>query len=182
MQFVTPLLPLHEMLTSMWDENNYMCFLQPHSTPVLTKDGIRTLTNIVIVDPKRTNLLFKFCVIQGFVASNVTQANEKNYRNRHPIDQFLPLATKVFSCLHRHADVFLYDCANAIWSLKRPESLHIFTLVTFLCQKISITLRRMQAYSILSQAIVVGLAISPLPPLQDTPPITTINLLQGVDF
>jgi hypothetical protein len=30
MQFATPLSPLHEMLVSMWDENNYMHFLQPH--------------------------------------------------------------------------------------------------------------------------------------------------------
>jgi hypothetical protein len=35
MQFVTPLLPLHEMLVSTWDENNYMHFLQPHSTPLV---------------------------------------------------------------------------------------------------------------------------------------------------
>jgi hypothetical protein len=28
MQFITALLPLCEMLASMWDENNYMCFLQ----------------------------------------------------------------------------------------------------------------------------------------------------------
>ncbi len=32
MQFATPLLPLHEMLASTWDENNYNCFLQPHSS------------------------------------------------------------------------------------------------------------------------------------------------------
>jgi hypothetical protein len=30
MQLATPLHLLHEMLTSMWDENNYMRFLQPH--------------------------------------------------------------------------------------------------------------------------------------------------------
>jgi hypothetical protein len=29
MQFVTLLLPLHEMLFSMWDKKNYMCLLQP---------------------------------------------------------------------------------------------------------------------------------------------------------
>jgi len=37
MQFVTPLSPLCEMLASTWDENNYMCFLQPHSTPFIDK-------------------------------------------------------------------------------------------------------------------------------------------------
>jgi hypothetical protein len=35
----------------------------------------------------------------------------------------------------------------------------------------------MQASSILSWVIVVGLATSWLPPLQDAPPITTIDLL-----
>jgi hypothetical protein len=35
MQFVTPLPPLREMLVLTWDENNYMCFLQPHSTPFI---------------------------------------------------------------------------------------------------------------------------------------------------
>ncbi len=32
MQFVTPLAPLHKMLTSMWVE---MHFFQPHSTPLV---------------------------------------------------------------------------------------------------------------------------------------------------
>jgi len=31
MQFVIPLPPLHKMLVSTWDKNNYMRFLQPHS-------------------------------------------------------------------------------------------------------------------------------------------------------
>ncbi len=78
--------------------------------------------------------------------------------------------------------MFLHDCANAIWSLKRPKNLHLSTLVTFFCQKVLITLQRMQTSSILSQMIVVGLAISRFPPLQNTPPITTVNLLQAVGF
>jgi hypothetical protein len=31
-----------------------------------------------------------------------------------PTDQFLPLTIEVFSCLHKHGNVFLYDYANAI--------------------------------------------------------------------
>jgi hypothetical protein len=38
MQFVMPLSTLHKMLVSTWDENNYMHFLQPHSTPLI--DGL----------------------------------------------------------------------------------------------------------------------------------------------
>jgi hypothetical protein len=37
MQFVTLLLPLHKILTSMRDENNYTCFFQPCSIPLVDK-------------------------------------------------------------------------------------------------------------------------------------------------
>ncbi len=40
----------------------------------------------------------------------------------------------------------------------------------------------MQAFSILSPTIAVGLAISQPPPLQNTPPITTADFLQAIDF
>jgi hypothetical protein len=40
----------------------------------------------------------------------------------------------------------------------------------------------MQTSSILNQAVVVGLVTSQLPPLQDTPPIIMVDLLQPVDF
>jgi hypothetical protein len=94
MQFVTPLLPLRQMLVSTWDKNNYMRFLQPHSIPlvdiVLTKDAIHTLTNIVVAYPTRTDLLPPSCAIQGFVTSDAAQTKEKNYCNRHPTNQFFP--------------------------------------------------------------------------------------------
>jgi len=73
-----------------------------------------------------------------------------------PTNQFLPLAIEVFGCLHKHVNVFLHNCANAIWSLKGTKGLHLFTLVTFFHQKISITLQRMQTSSILSQAVTLG--------------------------
>jgi hypothetical protein len=78
--------------------------------------------------------------------------------------------------------MFLHDYANAIWSLKGIEGPHLSTLVTLFCQKVLIALQRMQASSILSRAIAIGLATSRLPPLQDTPPITMADLLQAVDF
>jgi hypothetical protein len=57
-----------------------------------------------------------------------------------------------------------------------------FVLVTFFHQFFLITLPRMQASSILSQAAAIDLVISRLPTLQDTPPIIMVNLLQMVDF
>jgi hypothetical protein len=40
MQFTTPLHLLHKMLISMWNKNNYMHFLQPHSTPFIDKSTL----------------------------------------------------------------------------------------------------------------------------------------------
>jgi hypothetical protein len=75
-------------------------------------------------------------------------------------------------------DVFLHNFANAIWSLKRPKGPPLSISVTFFQQKISTTLQRLQTSSILSWVIVVGLTTSWLPPLQNTSPISTIDLLQ----
>jgi len=122
------------------------------------------------------------CASQGFVPSNATQAKEKSYHNQHPTNQFFPLTIETFGCLHKHANVFLHDYANAIWSLKGTKGLHLSTLVTFLRQKFLITLQRMQASSISNEAIAIGLITSQLPPLQNTPPITITDLLQVVSF
>jgi hypothetical protein len=61
----------------------------------------------------------------------VAQTKEWSYLDQHPTHQFLPLAIEVSGCLHKKADMFLHDCANAIWSLKEPEGFHISVLVTF---------------------------------------------------
>jgi len=78
--------------------------------------------------------------------------------------------------------MFLHGCANAIWNFKRPKGLHLYVLVTFIRQKILITLQRLQTSSILNWTTTVGLTTSRLPPLQDTPPITMANLLQAIGF
>jgi hypothetical protein len=128
------------------------------------------------------DLLAHSCTIQRFTAFNATQAKEKSYHNWHPTNQFRPLTIEVFGCLHKHANVFLHNYANAIWSVKGTKSFYLSTLVTFLRKKVSIILQRMQVSSILSRAIVIDLTTSWLPPLQNTPPITTANLLQAISF
>jgi hypothetical protein len=87
---------------------------------VLTKNDIHTLTNVVIMDATWMDLLSWSCAIQGFVAFDATQAKEISYHNQHPTDQIFPLTIEVFGCLHKHVNVFLHDCVNAIWSLKGP--------------------------------------------------------------
>jgi hypothetical protein len=46
---------------------------------VFTKDGIHTLTNIVIVNPTQANLFPQFHAIQKFATSDATQAQKKGY-------------------------------------------------------------------------------------------------------
>jgi hypothetical protein len=75
------------------------------------------------------------CIIKGLTTFIVTRAKERGYHNQHPTDQFLPSAIEVFGCLHKHVNVFLHDCANAIWSFKGPKGLLFFVLVTFFIKK-----------------------------------------------
>jgi hypothetical protein len=81
---------------------------------MFTKNGIPTLTKVIITNPIQVDLLFQSCATQGFVTSDVAQTKERSYCNRHPINQFFPLAIEVFGYLHKHVNVFLHDCANAI--------------------------------------------------------------------
>jgi hypothetical protein len=132
---------------------------------VLTKNGIRTLVDIVIANLTWVDLLPRSCTTQGFVISNAVQANEASYRDWPLANQFLPLVMEVFGCLHKHAYVFLHNCVSAIWSLKGLESPPLFVLITFLWQKNSITLQRLQTSSILNWVVAIGLTTSQLPPL-----------------
>ncbi len=149
---------------------------------MLTKNEICTLINIFIADPTQADLFCGFCITQGFVAFKAVQAKENSYHNQHPTNHLLLLAIEVFGCLNKQADVFLHGCANAMWDFKRPKGPPFFLLVTFLHKKISITLQKIQASSILNHSIAIGLTTSQLSPLQDNPPITMANLLQTVDY
>ncbi len=81
---------------------------------MLIKDGIRTLIDIVIVDPTWVNLLPQFCDTQRFATSNAVQVKERSYCDQHLVDQFLLLAVEVFGYLHKQVDVFLHNYVNAI--------------------------------------------------------------------
>jgi hypothetical protein len=121
------------------------------------------------------DLLSRSCTTQGFVAYNAFQTKEWSYFDWHPANQFLPLPMEVFECLHKHVNVLLHNCANPIWSLKRPEGCPLFVLIIFHRQKNSIKLQRLQTSSILTRVVAIGLVTSQLPPLQNTSPISTIE-------
>jgi hypothetical protein len=84
---------------------------------------------------RHCHLLPQSCATPGFAALDATQAKERIYHNRHPTNQFLPLAIEVFGCLHKHDDVFLHDYPNAIWSLKGTKGLHLAYLGHFFLSK-----------------------------------------------
>jgi hypothetical protein len=46
---------------------------------MFTKDGIRTLGNIIVANRMQVDLLPRFCAIQGFITSDATQAKERRY-------------------------------------------------------------------------------------------------------
>jgi hypothetical protein len=110
---------------------------------MFTKYGIHTLADIIIADPTWANLLPWSCATWGFVVFETTQAKERSYYNQHPTYQFLPLTIEVFGCLDKHVDIYLHKCANAMLNFKRPKGFPHYVLVTFIRQKISITLQRM---------------------------------------
>jgi hypothetical protein len=73
----------------------------------------------------------QFCAFQGFTTFDAVQTKEKRYHNQHPINQFFFLTIEIFEYLHKYVDVFIYDYANAIWSLKGQKGLHLSILVIF---------------------------------------------------
>ncbi len=149
---------------------------------MLTKNGICNLADFVIADLTWAYLLPWSYTTQGFVAFDIVKAKERSFRNSHPTNQFLPLVVEVFGCLQITCRcVFTWLCQCHL-EFERAKGLHHSTLVIFLCKKLLITLQRMQVSSILSQTIAVSLSTPQLPPLQDTLPITSVDLLQADDF
>ncbi len=110
---------------------------------MFAKNEVHTLTNVVIPNPTRAYFLFSSCSLQGFVTIGVVQTKERSYYDQHPTNQFFLFMIDVFGCLHKQANVFLHDCANAIWSLKELHGCPLFILVTCFYQKVSITLKKM---------------------------------------
>jgi hypothetical protein len=87
------------------DANFHMGWKQLHTLPlttfhfshwevdiVITKDGIRTLANIVIANPTWMDLLTWSYTTRGFTTSKGTQTKERNYCDWHPTYHFLLLA------------------------------------------------------------------------------------------
>jgi hypothetical protein len=87
-------------------------FLHCQINIVLSIDGVHTLTNIVITNPIRVDLVSQVVLFHGIVTTVMVYAKDGLYHDQFPIDMFFPLVVKVFGCVHQHAKGFLYQCAN----------------------------------------------------------------------
>jgi hypothetical protein len=68
---------------------------------VLIVGGIRTLANVVIVDPTHANLVSLNGFSWGMATMIVAHAKFLSYRDHHPKDDFILLAIEIFGYLHR---------------------------------------------------------------------------------
>ncbi len=99
-----------------------MFFHQKCSTPIVNKSisylpkMVHTLVNLITIKPIQVDILVRSYSTQGFIASKAIHTKERSYRDHHPT-----LAIEVFSYLLKQADIFLHDCVNVVWSLKRPK-------------------------------------------------------------
>jgi hypothetical protein len=147
----------------MWDENNYMCFLQPHSTLLIltNQHSIHQrwhshLSQHYHCWPNKNGFTFPILRNWRIYCSQCSSNKTKSYHDWHPTNQFLPLTIEIFGCLHKHVNVFIHNYANANWSMKGPKGLHFMSWFFFSTKHI----KRMQTSLILSQTIAVGLIIS----------------------
>jgi hypothetical protein len=52
--------------------------------------------------------------IANTITFNVIQTKEKSYYNQHTFEKFFFLTIEVYGGLHKHVNVFVHNCANAI--------------------------------------------------------------------
>ncbi len=71
-------------------------------------NGIRSLTNVVIVDFIRANLVLYVVSSRKVITMVVAQANERLYHDWHLTNASLFRAIKIFFCLHQQVNDFFH--------------------------------------------------------------------------
>jgi hypothetical protein len=144
---------------------------------VLIANGICTLANIIIVDPTHVNLISQVAYSWGMVITIATQAKFVSHWDRHPKDDFIPIAIEIFICLYQQADDFLHQCANMMWSTIGFGGPPLSIICSFYRQRVLVDLQRIQVTTILRWAIMaIGKTFSKLGVLLGFPPISLHNL------
>ncbi len=90
----------------------------------------------------------------------VAQVKEGLYHNQHPTNTFLPLAIKVFGCLHQQVDNFSHQCASMVCLAKGTDGLPLEVFCAFYGQRMSIAWQKMHITSIFLSALSLQVGVS----------------------
>jgi hypothetical protein len=133
--------------TIVWGANFHVGQEQLHTLPsttfnfshwrvdiVLTKDGIYTLTNVVIVDLMWVDLLPDLAQFKYLSPSMQLKTKKKGVITTDTPPINFPLAIELYGYLHKHADVFTLLC-QCHSKLERAKGPHLYTLVIFFIKK-----------------------------------------------
>ncbi|KAL3682484.1 hypothetical protein R1sor_000506 [Riccia sorocarpa] len=104
------------------------------------------------------------------------QAKVRDYADRDPSDDFIPLALETYGCLHPRFDAFIVQCAHDMLSRSSHIPLPPSLLITSYRQRIAVALQRSHALAILQRATAVTAASSSLPPLSSTPSVPLVDM------
>ncbi len=74
---------------------------------LIVDDGTHTMINVIIVNSTYVNFFSQVTFFRKMVTMIATQAKIVSYCDQHLEDDFIPLAIKMFGCLHQQVDNFL---------------------------------------------------------------------------
>ncbi len=67
---------------------------------MLPIDGVHTLSNVIIIEPTRIDLVSQATISHGIEMTIMIQTKDDLYHNQFPMDMFFSLVEEVFECLH----------------------------------------------------------------------------------
>ncbi|CAM6114977.1 unnamed protein product [Calypogeia fissa] len=121
----------------------------------MVRDGRRTLTDIVVANPLRQDIIATASSQAGTAATRAATQKEEKYLARAPSDAFLPLAIEIFGRLHHQFDGLLRQAARDIHS-RGSTGASLSVLTTHFRQRLSVTLQIAQARAIHRRSLAVG--------------------------
>jgi len=77
---------------------------------LITKDGLRTLMDVIIVDLIHTNMVQQALTTTTRAATMVAQKKTRSYVKQAPGNDFIPFAIETYGCFHFCFDLFFIAC------------------------------------------------------------------------
>jgi hypothetical protein len=159
----------------------FPCHTRRRVDIVITRDNFCTLAN-VIVDPTPIYLVQCVLMTTSHVAIIATQDKAQSYIKRTPREDFIPLATETYNCLHPHFDSFLTSCVHACITHHQQTSLVLLMFISHCKQQVSIALQHVQAITIFRQAITFSHSFTSLPHILASAPPSLVDLWHRMPF